>query len=103
MALINHLIFILFMFTRFLHRHFNGAIDQGKMVKQNCKTKFYKIIPLDLEKTPYVILISKGIHTHHPPPPSNIPFNIMEKLKKMLEETSEEFVDITARKLVSSM
>jgi hypothetical protein len=86
-----------------LHRHSNGAIDQGKIVEQKCNVKFYKIIPLDLEKTPYVILISKGLHTHHPPPPSNIPLEIMEKLKKMFEVTSEELVDITARKLMSSM
>jgi hypothetical protein len=56
-----------------------------------------------LNKTPYVILISKGLHTHHPPPPSNVPLNIMKKLKEMLEVESEEFVDITARKLISSM
>jgi len=56
-----------------------------------------------LEKTPYVILISKGIHTHHPPPPNSVPLEIMKKLKKMLEEASEELVDITARKLISSM
>ncbi len=82
-----------------MHRHSNGAIDQGKIVEQNCKTKFYKIIPLDLKETPYVILVSKGLHIHHPSPPSNIPLEIMEKLKKMLEE----LIDITARKLVSSM
>jgi hypothetical protein len=86
-----------------LHQHSNGGIDQGKLIGQTCSTKFYKIIPLDLEKTPYVILISKGIHTHHPPPPSNVPLEIMEKLKKILEVASEELVDITARKLISSM
>jgi len=36
-------------------------------------------------------------------PPSNIPTEITEKLKKMLEATNEEIVDITARKLISSM
>ena len=56
-----------------------------------------------MEKTPYVILISKGIHTHHPPPPSNVPLEIMEKLKKMIEISSEELVNITAQKLISSM
>jgi predicted metal-dependent hydrolase len=86
-----------------LHQHSNGAIDQGKLVGQTCSAKFYKLIPLDLEKTPYVILISKGIHTHHPPPPSNVPLEIMEKLKEMLKVASEELVDITARKLISSM
>lgn len=86
-----------------MHRNSNGAIDQGKIIEQNCQTKFYKIIPLDLEKTPYVILISVGLHTHHPPPPSNVPLEVMEKLKKMLETTSEELVNITARRLVSSM
>ena len=86
-----------------MHRYSNGAIDQGKIVAQKCQAKFYKIIPLDLKKTPYVILVSKGLHTHHPPPPSNVPTEITEKLKKMLEATNEEIVDITARKLISSM
>ena len=48
-----------------------------------------------------VILISKGVHNHHPPPPSNVPSEITEKLKKMIEVESEELVNITARKLVS--
>ena len=86
-----------------MHWHSNSTIDQGKMTVQKWQVKFYKIIPLDLKKTPYVILVSKGLHTHHPPPPSNIPTEITEKLKKMLEETNEEIVDITARKLISSM
>ncbi|EXX50481.1 hypothetical protein RirG_270430 [Rhizophagus irregularis DAOM 197198w] len=85
----------------FLHQHSDDRIKEGRIVEHKCKNKFYKIIPLDLKKTPYVILISKGIHTHHPPPPSNVPSDITEKLKKMIEVESEELVNITARKLIS--
>ncbi|CAB4417119.1 unnamed protein product [Rhizophagus irregularis] len=85
----------------FLHQHSDDRIKEGKIVEHKCNNKFYKIIPLDLEKTPYVILISKGIHNHHPPPPSNVPSDITEKLKKMIEMESEELVNITARKLIS--
>ncbi|PKB97857.1 hypothetical protein RhiirA5_404131 [Rhizophagus irregularis] len=86
----------------FLHQHSDDRIKEGRIVEHKCKNKFYKIIPLDLKKTPYVILISKGIHTHHPPPPSNVPSDITEKLKKMIEVESEELVNITARKLISA-
>ena len=56
---------------------------------------------MDLKKTPYVILVSKGVHTHHPPSPSNVPSEISEKLKRMIEVESEELVNITAQNLVS--
>ena len=64
--------------------------------------KFYKIIPLDLEKTPYVILVYKGIHSHLPPLPSQVPLEVMNKLKSLIESTSDQFIDITAKKLISS-
>ncbi len=68
----------------------------------NCNVKFYKIIPLDLEKTPYVILVCKGIHSHPPPLPSQVPLEVMNKLKSLIESTSDQFIDITAKKLISS-
>ncbi len=42
--------------------------------------KFYKIIPLDLEKTPYVILVCKGIHFHLSPLSSQVPLEVINKL-----------------------
>ena len=64
--------------------------------------KYYKIVPYDIKNYPYVILISKGIHKHSPPPPSKVPNEIINKLKTIIEEASEELINITPRKLISS-
>ncbi|CAG8846910.1 40137_t:CDS:2, partial [Gigaspora margarita] len=85
----------------FLHKSSSDTYQEGKIIKMNCSVKFHKIIPLDLIKTPYIILVCKGIHSHPPPPPQEVPLEIMNKLKTLIESSSEQFVDITARKLIS--
>ncbi|KAJ5424918.1 hypothetical protein N7445_010891 [Penicillium cf. griseofulvum] len=49
--------------------HPNG---RGKMITcfPKCAVKFRTFIPLDLEKYPYAIFYSRGVHNHAPPPPS---------------------------------
>ena len=86
----------------FLHEQFNSSFQEGKIIKMNCNVKFYKIIPLDLETTPYVILVCKGIHSHPLPLPLQVPLEIINKLKSLIESTFDQFIDITAKKLISS-
>ena len=86
----------------FLHRHSDETIQEGNIIKHLCDVKYYKIVPYDIKKCPYVILISKGIHKHPPPPPNKVPVEIINKLKVIIKEASEELIDITPRKLVSS-
>ena len=50
------------------HRAGN-IIKQGSIIQKNCGVKYTKIVPLDIGKCPYVILVSKDIHSHPPPPP----------------------------------
>ena len=76
-------------------------MEEGKIIKKSCNVIFYKLIPYDLEKTPYVILVSKGIHEHPPPPPRRIPQEITYKLKAMIKEAHNDFIDISPRKLIS--
>ena len=76
-------------------------MEEGKIIKKSCNVIFYKLIPYDLEKTPYVILVSKGIHEHPPPPPGRITQEITYKLKAMIEEAHNDFIDISQRKLIS--
>lgn len=49
----------------------------GKLQKISCQVKFEYIVPLDINKTPFVIFLSKGIHTHQPPPPIKTPIEIL--------------------------
>ncbi len=59
------------------------------------------LTPLNLQKFPFVILISKGIHTHPPPPLSKTPTCIKSELKKLIENTKDQLIDITAQQLIS--
>jgi hypothetical protein len=65
------------------HRAGN-VIKQGTIIQKKCKVEFSKIVPLDIEKCPYVILISKGIHSYPPPPPCHVPTNICTQLQELI-------------------
>ncbi|CAG8732556.1 1712_t:CDS:2, partial [Dentiscutata heterogama] len=39
------------------HKQTNSSFKEGNIVKMNCKVKFYKLIPSNLQDTPYVILV----------------------------------------------
>jgi len=97
-------IFIIFIniILGFLHQYTDGVMEEGKIIKKSCNVVFYKLIPYDLKETPYVILVSKGIHDHPPPPPGRIPQEITYKLKAMIETSHDDLVDISPRKLISS-
>jgi len=53
-----------------------------------------------LEKCPYIIIISKGIHTHPPPPSVKIPINLVEDLQSIINE--EDVLNLTARRFLTS-
>ncbi|PKB95506.1 hypothetical protein RhiirA5_436584, partial [Rhizophagus irregularis] len=65
-----------------------------------CHKKYYvefKILtPLNLQRFPFVILISKGIYTHLSPPLSKTPICIKSELRKLIENSKEQLIDITA-------
>ena len=50
----------------------------------------------NLQSYPFIILISKGIHKHPSPPLSKTPSCIKLELKKLIENTKDQFMDITA-------
>jgi len=53
-----------------------------------------------LKKCPYIIIISKGIHTHLPPPPIKIPINLVEDLQSIMNE--EDILNLTAKRFLTS-
>jgi hypothetical protein len=75
-------------------------IDGGSIIHKPCQVKFYCITPKDLEKCPYIVIISKGIHIHPPPPPVKIPINLVEDLQSIMNE--EDILNLTARKFLTS-
>ena len=53
-----------------------------------------------MEKCSYIVIISKGIHTHPPPPPVKIPVNLVEDLQSIIN--NEDLLNLTTRKLLTS-
>lgn len=51
----------------------------------NCQVSFRILIPLDLDKCPYVIFLSTGTHSHPPPPPSKSPEIILDEILDMIK------------------
>ncbi|KAF0532601.1 hypothetical protein F8M41_011102 [Gigaspora margarita] len=86
----------------FLYKSSDNTYQEEKITRMNCNVKFHKIIPLDLKATLYIILVCKGVHSHPPPPPQEVLLEILNKLKILIESSTEQFVDITARKLISN-
>ena len=88
-------------FLAFSHRcSDNKVIEGGSIIHKECQVKFYCITPVDLEKCPYIVIISKGIHTHPPPPPVKIPINLVEDLQSII--IGEDLLNLTARKFLIS-
>ena len=73
------------------HPHHSGnTITQGKLIKKSCGVRFSKLIPVDIKSCPYVILISKEIHTHTPPPPNQVPSTIRTRLQELIHQANND-------------
>ncbi|PKK63721.1 hypothetical protein RhiirC2_716774 [Rhizophagus irregularis] len=84
------------------HSHRAGnIIKQGSIIRKICGVKYTKIIPHDLEKCPYIILISKGIHSHPPPPPSHVPVTIWDRLQELIRQANDDTVDVTPTRIIT--
>ncbi|CAG8581517.1 11061_t:CDS:2, partial [Scutellospora calospora] len=75
----------------YFHCTNEGLNRKGKIIKLDCNVQFIKLIPVDIINTPFVVLICKGIHTHPPPLPVNIPFGIKVNLERMIKEATQTF------------
>lgn len=52
------------------------------------------MIPEDIQKCPYFLFTSHGIHIHPPPPPTKAPLVILEEIRKIIHEIRDP--DMTA-------
>lgn len=57
---------------------------QGSLFKIPCEVTFQVIIPIDIVAIPFFAIISFGIHTHIPPPPSTLSNSDIEEVVKVL-------------------
>ncbi|CCE34919.1 uncharacterized protein CPUR_08858 [Claviceps purpurea 20.1] len=64
---------------------------QGMMKHIKCDVKFSILIPRDrAKKSPYIIFVSHGKHSHAPPPQTSIPRAIRDKLDKSIRDALTE-------------
>ncbi|RIA80292.1 hypothetical protein C1645_838961 [Glomus cerebriforme] len=78
------------------HQKYCSSTQKIKLQRVDYSVEFKMLTSLNLQRFPFVILISKGIHTH-PPPPSKTPTCIKSELKKLIENSKEQLIDITAQ------
>ncbi|CAB4389887.1 unnamed protein product [Rhizophagus irregularis] len=83
-----------------LHRSEN-TITQGKLMKKLSEVRFSKLIPVDIKSCPFVILISKGIHTHPPPPPNQVPVTIHTRLQELIHQANNDNADVTPTHIIT--
>lgn len=48
-----------------------------------------------------MILISKGIHSHPPPPPNRVPITIRARLQELIYQANDNTGDVTPTRIIS--
>lgn len=69
---------------------FDHPQGPGNIMSVNCSVVFMKIVPYDLVKTPYVLWISYGKHTHPPPRPTRVAHSVRNLLVDLISACSKE-------------
>ncbi|KAF1811308.1 hypothetical protein P152DRAFT_68557 [Eremomyces bilateralis CBS 781.70] len=58
---------------------------QGKLVSLPCQVLFTVFQPLDMDRTPYLVWVSSGTHSHPPPPPTRTPQQYLEQILQVIQ------------------
>lgn len=59
------------------------------MEKIRCEVKFNRILPLDIQRCPYLIWVSTGKHTHPPPAINKTPKEIQAGLLDVIRRIND--------------
>ncbi|RHZ76174.1 hypothetical protein Glove_202g111 [Diversispora epigaea] len=78
-----------------------NIVKQGSIIQKTCNVKYSKLILLDIKKCPYMILVSRGIHSHPPPPPNRVPITICDRLKELIHQANDNTGDVTPIRIIS--
>jgi hypothetical protein len=76
-----------------------NIVIESPIISQKCNVQFNSFVPEDLKCSPFIAIVSKGVHCHLPPPPVTTPTNILEQLNEIIKH--EDILNITARKLLT--
>jgi hypothetical protein len=78
--------------------HESGSI---KLEQAICHSHFDLFIPENWDRFPYMMLVTRGRHSHPPPPPTRLPKDIADEVLKVLEK--EESLTLTTSKYILSI
>ena len=62
------------------------CLPHGELINAKCNVAFNIMIPEDIQKCPYFLFTSHGIHIHPPPPPTKAPLVILDEIRKIIHE-----------------
>ncbi|KAJ3776398.1 hypothetical protein FB446DRAFT_818917, partial [Lentinula raphanica] len=77
----------------------NTILGQPRLMKLSCACTFREYEPLEeyREECPYVLVVSKGTHTHPVPLPEKTPSSVKIELEALLRKLDTDLADISSR------
>ncbi|KAJ3762632.1 hypothetical protein EV360DRAFT_35312 [Lentinula raphanica] len=75
------------------------VLTQPRLTKLNCTCAFREYEPLEeyREVCPYVLVVSKGVHSHPIPLPEKTPISVKVELEALLRRLDVDLADISSR------
>jgi hypothetical protein len=64
-------------------------VGPGRLVHVGCTVQFHIIIPVDLQRLPYFLFTSIGVHTHPPSPPVTPPAQIANEILGLIKRMQD--------------
>lgn len=66
---------------------FDHPQGQGKAVLfSGCKAKIDVYVPQNMNRFPYICIVTRNHHSHHPPPPTRLPQDIANDVVEVLQQ-----------------
>ncbi|KAJ7841661.1 hypothetical protein B0H13DRAFT_1649125, partial [Mycena leptocephala] len=77
-----------------------GRLAQVELCHLDCDVKFRILFPVDLQKCPFVLVTSKGVHRHPIPLPEKTPQALRNHLLGLLRTLRQDLPDMTPRRFL---
>ncbi|KAJ7624127.1 hypothetical protein DFH06DRAFT_1340161 [Mycena polygramma] len=78
----------------------DGRLTQLELTHIECQVKFRMWFPVDLQRCPFVLVTSKGVHRHPIPLPEKTPRNVRAQVFALLHTLRQDLADMTARRFL---
>lgn len=77
-------------------------MNQQLMICLECQCRYHIYEPLEdyRHRCPYILIVSKGPHTHPVPLPTKTPVSVRNQLFNLLESLAEDLPNITPRRFI---